>query len=343
MDSVAAANKLRREIIVVQAQLEAKRTDCRERMESVRQRELALTKQKEQLQERLVKFYKLIQENDIKKNRAEKKASAERSARVDKEKQIVDLEQQIAALEGSNEELRKEIDRYQKYQRYLDAVLASSDEYQHAADIIQRAQTLDSNNRELQHRKKTLEEEVELQKLALQRRRKQMEDEILEHTNTLSQLQDALEASHKRTLAAADRVEASAEARATILRTVGQVRHGLQNLYEHCLALQRRYKRGRAGVRDDGHDLMGQLRFVGECVADLIHTVEKAHGAPVPVRGAGGTERERTGKGEGKERDRDTKGGGDGEGAAAAEAGSAAQGGSTLPPLEGGALTGGGA
>lgn len=286
MDSVAAANRLRRETIEVQAQLEAKRTEVRERMENVRQRELALAKQKEQLQERLVKFYKLIQEIDIKKSRAEKKAVVEQRAKEEKQRYIVELTQQIAELEESNKKLVAEVSLFSRYQRYLDQVLAFNDEYQHPSDIVQRHQTLDANNRELHARKRELEASVDDQKALLQQRRKQKEDEILEQTNTLSQLQDALETTHKHTLAAADRLDATAEARATTLLTVGQVRLGLQNLYDVCLSMQQLYRQGRAPVRDDADGAIGaQLAYVGECVGDFVWTVERAQQSGMHTKG----------------------------------------------------------
>jgi len=277
MDSVAAANRLRRETIEVQAQLEAKRSEVRERMETVRQRELALAKQKELLQERLVKFYKLIQENDIKKSRAEKKAVVEQRAKEEKQRYIAELTQQISELEVDNKKLVDEVSLFFRYQRYLDAVLSFNDEYQHPSDIVQRHQTLDANNRELQARKRELEESVEAQKTQLQQLRKQKEDEILEQTNTLSQLQDQLEATHKHTLAAADRLDATAEARAMTLLTVGQVKLGLQNLYDVCVNMQQTYRQGRAHVRDDADSaISSQLAYVGECVGDFVWTLEKA-------------------------------------------------------------------
>eukprot|EP00667_Euglena_gracilis_P021652 EG_transcript_23818 len=243
-DSVSAATRLRREMMDVQTELEQKRNEYRERMERVKTREMQLAKKREDLQEKLVKFYKFIQENEIKKNRAEKKAQMEEAAKKEKHRQIIELNESIRRLEGEKQDIKVQLAKYMKYQKYLEDVLAYNEEYQDPNDIITRFNTLDANNKELQERKKWLEKEVEAQRTALQKKKKSKEDEILEFTNQLSKLQDFLEETHKATIQAQDEIDSSMEHKCNTTKTIGQIRMATQNLYDRCMEVSRSHKKG---------------------------------------------------------------------------------------------------
>mmetsp|Transcript_58417 Transcript_58417/g.96919 ORF Transcript_58417/g.96919 Transcript_58417/m.96919 type:complete len:293 (-) Transcript_58417:717-1595(-) len=273
VDNVSAATRLRREMMDVQTELEQKRNEYRERMDRVKNREAQLAKKREDLQEKLVKFYKFIQENEIKKNRAEKKAQMEESAKKEKHKQIIDLNEAIRRLEGEKQDIKVQLQKYMKYQKYLEDVLSYNEEYQDPNDIMSRHSTLDANNKELQERKKWLEEEVEAQRTALQKKRKSKEDEILEFTNQLSKLQDFLEETHKATVQAQDEIETNVEHKCNTTKTIGQIKMATQNLYDRCMEVSRSHKKG---VKlEQANDVLYQLAFIGDCLSDYMYIVEK--------------------------------------------------------------------
>lgn len=276
VDNVSAATRLRREMMEVQSGLEQKRNEYRERMERVKNRETQLLRKREDLQEKLVKFYKFIQENEIKKNRAEKKAQLESRAKEEKHQQILRLIEDSRRLEGEKQDIKVQLAKYMKYQKYLEDVLAYNEEYQDPNDIIIRFNTLDANNKELQERKKWLEEEVEAQRVALQKKRKSKEDEILEFTNQLSKLQDFLEQTHKATVQAQDEIETNVEHKCTTTKTIGQIKMATQNLYDRCMEVNKQHKKGvKLATDEQSEDILFQLHFVGDCLSDYIYIIDK--------------------------------------------------------------------
>lgn len=273
VDNVSAATRLRREMMDVQTELEQKRNEYRERMDRVKNREGQLGKKREDLQEKLVKFYKFIQENEIKKNRAEKKAQTEEAAKKEKHKQIIELNEAIRRLEGEKQDIKVQLAKYLKYQKYLEDVLSYNEEYQDPNDIITRWNTLDANNQELHQRKMWLEEEVEAQRTALQKKKKHKEDEILEFTNQLSKLQDFLESTHKATVQAQDEIETNVEHKCNTTKTIGQIRMATQNLYDRCMEVSKSHKKGVKS--DQGNEVLSQLVEIGNCLADYQYIVER--------------------------------------------------------------------
>eukprot|EP01006_Ploeotia_vitrea_P025741 TRINITY_DN58633_c0_g1_i1.p2 TRINITY_DN58633_c0_g1~~TRINITY_DN58633_c0_g1_i1.p2 ORF type:complete len:301 (-),score=52.91 TRINITY_DN58633_c0_g1_i1:1319-2104(-) len=245
-------------------------------MDRVKLRQAQLAKKREELQESLVKFYKFIQENEIKKSRAEKKAQAEARAKEEKHQQILKLNEDSRCLDGEKQDIKVQLQKYQKYQKYLEDVLSYNEEYQDPSDIIIRFNTLDANNKELQERKKFLEDEVEAQRTALQRKKKQKEDEILEYTNTLSKLQDFLETTVKATVAAQDEIETNVEHKSNTTKTIGQIKMATQNLYDRCMEVNRQHKKGVKLANDEqSSDVLFQLSFIGDCLSDYLFIIDK--------------------------------------------------------------------
>jgi len=277
VESVSAATKLRREMMEVQSELEQKRNEHRERMERVKNRESQLAKKREELQDRLVKFCKFIQENEAKRTRADKKASAESKSKEEKHQQILKLNEDSRRLDREKQDIKVQLQKYGKYQKYLEEVLSYNEEYQDPNDIILRFNTLDANNRELQDRKKWLEDEMELKRTELQRKKKQKEDEILEHTNQLSHMQDELENKHKEVMRYQDEIESSVERRSTNTKTVGQIRMATQNLFDRCMEVNRQHKKGVKLANDDqASDVLFQLCFIGDCLSDYLYIIDKS-------------------------------------------------------------------
>ena len=63
----------------------------------------------------------------------------------------------LQRLEGEKQDIKVQLQKYMKYQKYLEDVLSYNEEYQDPNDIMSRHSTLDANNKELQERKKWLE------------------------------------------------------------------------------------------------------------------------------------------------------------------------------------------
>ena len=278
LDNVSAATKLRREQMDVQTELDQKRAEYRERMDKVRERELQLSKRRQELQDKLVRFYKFIQENEIKKNRADKKAHAEMKAKEEKHQLIVQLNEDSRRLEREKQEIKDKLQRYQKYQKYLDEVLQQNEEYSDPNDIISRWKTLDGNHKELQARKTHLEQQMEIQRQVLQKKKESKATEILDYTNALANKGKQLETLHREVTKAQDDIEYSLEKKTSTTKTIGQIKMATQNLYDRCFDNASKFRPIRKhGSKDEqgGEEILHQLQFIGECLGDYIYIRDK--------------------------------------------------------------------
>ena len=89
LDHVSPATRLlekRRQMFEVQEALNAQKEDFARREEAFRRREEGLRQKDLELQESLIKFNKFLQENESKRNRAEKRTRDENRQAIDKEK-----------------------------------------------------------------------------------------------------------------------------------------------------------------------------------------------------------------------------------------------------------------
>lgn len=85
---------------------------CRCPQEEVfKRREEALKLKDLELQESLIRFSKFLQENDSKRARAEKKASEEIKARLQKEKEIEQLTEQLEELRNEKERIHEVLEK----------------------------------------------------------------------------------------------------------------------------------------------------------------------------------------------------------------------------------------
>ncbi|KAJ9465533.1 hypothetical protein DIPPA_59670 [Diplonema papillatum] len=277
LDNVSAATKLRREQMDVQTELDQKRAEHRERMDRVREREVQLGKRRTELQDKLVKFYKFIQENEIKKNRADKKALAEMKAKEEKHHLIVQLNDDGRRLEREKQETKEKLQKFQKYQKYLDDVLQQNEEYSDPNDIISRWKTLDGNHKELQARKQYLEQQMEIQRQVLQKKKESKATEILDFTNALASKGKLLETLHKEVTKAQDDIEYALEKKTSTTKVIGQIKMATQNLYERCFEHASAYRPIRKHGKEEGggEEILHQLQFIGECLGDYIYIKER--------------------------------------------------------------------
>ena len=93
------------------------------KMESLNQRRQDLEKKESQLKESVLKFDKFLKENDGKLARAVKKAEDERELQKAKQKEIERLQDEIKQLAVRKEKLQNLVQKYSKFNRYLEQVL----------------------------------------------------------------------------------------------------------------------------------------------------------------------------------------------------------------------------
>lgn len=200
-DHLTPATRLlekRREMAEVEQALGAQKEEFQMKMESLQQRREELERKEHQLKESLLKFDKFLKENDSKRARAVKKSQDERELRKSKEKDIDRLKVDI-------EELSKERDRYQQklsknsiYQKYMEKVQETSDEFSEIREIIARYDTLVATHLDLLEREQANQDAIENEKAKLMKFQEEKNNEILYYNNQLAQLQTRLDQAQSR-------------------------------------------------------------------------------------------------------------------------------------------------
>lgn len=276
LDNITAATKLRRSVLEVQRELEAKRVDYNTRVARVREGEEELAKDRAALQDTLVQYYKFIQENEIKRSRATKKAVMEERQRKEREEQISELADKLRVLDEQRDALRSQCTNYLKYQQFLEEVLNRNegDEYQEPKDIIKRWMTLQDNTKVLQQRKTQLEEDLLRNKSALNVARQRRSNENVSLQNQLNELQMTLENLQKSIKVKQDELERKIKQKSSTTRTVSHVSMAAKNLYDRCLLWTQPYS-GRGKAETHAGDALHQLHVIADCLEDFQAVITK--------------------------------------------------------------------
>jgi len=195
-DHLTPATRLlekRREMAEVEQALAAQKEEFQMKMESLQQRREELERKEYQLKESLLKFDKFLKENDSKKARALKKASDEKDASRGKDREIEKLKEEMNALVVYRDKTQGKLEKYAKFQKYLDKVLEVADEFQEIREITARYDTLMATHNELLANENRNQDEIEQEKARLNRFIEDKNNEVLNYNNLLAQLQTELE------------------------------------------------------------------------------------------------------------------------------------------------------
>lgn len=276
LDSITAATKLRRAVLEVQRELEAKRDDFNSRMGRVKEGEAQLASDRAELQDILVQYYKFIEENEIKRSRATKKALVEEKLRKEREAHIVVLSQRLAELERKRDTMRGRFDDYEKYQNFLEDVLSRNDgdEYQEPRDIMKRWMTLQDNTTVLQARKNQLEDDLlrTRSSLSLARQRRSTENVALQ--NRLNEMQMSFESLQKTIKARQDDLERRIKQKSTTTRMLSHVSMATRNLFDRCVLWTKSYS-GRGKVETTNSSVLHQLHVISDCLEDFQAVIQQ--------------------------------------------------------------------
>ncbi len=142
----------------------------------------------------MIRFCKFLQENEAKKNRADRRAQDEERIRDQKQKEIDSLKINYQELQRQQAKLERKVTALKKYEDYLDSVIKSNqDQYNDPGEIIQRYKTLVKSNDHLVRDHTNLEQEFEKMKIECSSFEKEKNHEILQLNNEIKDLQKILE------------------------------------------------------------------------------------------------------------------------------------------------------
>ncbi|XP_053533239.1 coiled-coil domain-containing protein 42 homolog [Ictalurus punctatus] len=183
----------RRQIKHVDDVLRRQRQEFEVKRESLRQRKEEVKKKEENLKDSLLKFDKFLKENDAKRARGVKKAESERAVLRERERELERLHTHIAALLVKKEKLQERVERFRVYCEFLHTALKTATEFEDVGQLVARFETLMSTREHLLRRQSEVERQRERDSVELRRCVSEQNSILLQHNNTLSQLQTELD------------------------------------------------------------------------------------------------------------------------------------------------------
>ncbi|KAJ3125373.1 Cilia- and flagella-associated protein 73 [Nowakowskiella sp. JEL0407] len=250
----------RREMLEVENGLIMQKEEFSMKMESLSQRREELARKEVQLKESLMKFDKFLKENDAKRTRALKKSMEERKMKEQKEVEIHKLKETQSTLTEVRDRQAEIVDKNLIYQRFLESVLESTDEFGETKDILSRYDTLAATNIELIERARDAQERTERDRIAFTQSTEEKNNRILNYNNEIAKLQTKLEECQSRSAkwqAEWDQTLKTATQKSLLL---GQVK--ISNIVPNSAVLK--------DLRSS--DSLGGVIFTGFQVGTLLHT-----------------------------------------------------------------------
>lgn len=287
MDEVTPSTKLlekRRQMFEVQECLEHERNRYEKEETKFKEREEGIKRKDSELQERLIRFSKFLQENDLKKARAERKASNEMRLTKQKEAQIA---QDKAALEAKHLEKSEKasvLDRNLRYTRFLEQALEESDEFHEINDLVNRFETLKATNTQLRNHAQRCEQEYERKRSELNEYVKQKTNQILSLTNEVNRLKKQLEACKSNAQDLAEKRDNDLRLSSEKTKDHGQVTMTTDNLFHRCITKSK--VRGHYQQRQHTEQLKTICEFMLDlkAIKDLYDQQGAANFQPEQVR-----------------------------------------------------------
>ncbi|XP_078082219.1 coiled-coil domain-containing protein 42 homolog [Mustelus asterias] len=140
--NVTALLEKRRELAEVEAALASQKEEFQVKLKLLQQRREELNKKEEELKQSFIKFDKFLEENDAKQKRAKSKIITETELIKQKEKDLVQFKIELEDLIKKREKLKKKVEAYSIYPKFLENVIKMSKEFQDIRMVNTRFETL---------------------------------------------------------------------------------------------------------------------------------------------------------------------------------------------------------
>ncbi|XP_048412631.1 coiled-coil domain-containing protein 42 homolog isoform X1 [Stegostoma tigrinum] len=258
----------RRELAEVEAALAAQKEESKVKMKLIEQRREELNKKEEELKKSFAKFDKFLRENDAKQSRARSKISIETELTKQKEKDISRLNNELDDLIIKRNRLKKKVESYAVYPKFLEKVIKMSKEFQDIRMVNIRFETLFVTHNLLLTKYHEDQEIIKTLKSNHNNIMKEKENEIMMYHNALAALTHQLEAAKAKTIKGESvwaHIQNTAAKRTLVL---GMTKMAIFNLYMHV-----RKAEMKLGTLAEDTDI--QLQAVQQNILELRDTVNE--------------------------------------------------------------------
>lgn len=142
----------------------------------------------------MIRFCKFLQDNENKRQRAERRYLDEVKAREAKEREILEHKNEFNKQKRYAEKIEKKVAALKKYDEYLAQVIAANqDQYQDINDLTQRYKTLEMSNKNLEQDQQKREADLERLRNETSKVDKEKTNQILLLNNEIAGLQQRAE------------------------------------------------------------------------------------------------------------------------------------------------------
>lgn len=183
----------RRKMAKVKTDLALTKVKYEKKVDFIKYKDGELQSKEQELKTSLFKFEKYLLENNGKRSKALKKASEEREARLLKEKESKKMMKEIDQLNAESERYDKKLEKNKPFQTYMSKVLEGSDGFMEVRDIMDRYDTLVATQIHLIKKDDHNQDAIASDRARLAKYTEDKEDEILQCSNQIAQLQIRLD------------------------------------------------------------------------------------------------------------------------------------------------------
>lgn len=237
-DHVSPATRLlekRRQMFEVQEALNSQKEEYARREDAFRRREESLRRKDLELQESLIKFHKFLQETESKRKRALARTTDEKKQREQKEKEIEEKEHELRETMRKEAILKEQVEKNLKYQDFLENVVQTiSKFFPEINDVLVRHVTLSTANVDFLGKKNQDEAAFDAKQREYVNFRKAKENELLNKSNEIAELQQSLEKYKSRALGLQEEVDHLTQETSKKTKELGQIVASVENLLERC-------------------------------------------------------------------------------------------------------------
>ncbi|XP_027752660.1 coiled-coil domain-containing protein 42 isoform X1 [Empidonax traillii] len=254
--------KKKKELRCLEEDVEEKKEAFRERLEAIAEQWRDLHARRTQLKARVERSGRTVQENEMLRNQALRKASKDREENIKKENELLRAKRELEALRKQHQKLCQKLPKYSVFKRYLEDVVEVS-QFRDIEDVISFYKSLMRSRKELlqsQHRDKEMTEQA---RVLLDQYRAQKGAEMLQCKNELVQLKQYLDKAQSDLPVWEAQwmdIQNRAAKKSTKLRAIERTIHGL--FHAASTRLNAKWKVA-------AHDTHRQLEMIQQFIEDL--------------------------------------------------------------------------
>jgi chromosome segregation ATPase len=240
MDSISPATRLlemRKDMYEEQEVFEKKQEAFKASEDSFKRRENELREKDLKIQESLIKFSKFLEENEMKKNKANEREEVEKKEIAIKKKKIEELDQKYEELKDKYNRVERKVEAMKEYEDFLQMVKnAHPDEYNELNDIVNRYNTLHESNQKLQKNLDELIKKKEIVSGKMANYIKEKKTQQMTITNEIGGLQKQLEVLENTKSKLQSTSEESKLKRRQEMSEIGNIVMSIDNLYNKVVS-----------------------------------------------------------------------------------------------------------